>query len=248
MERKRLKLLPKAEMVSLLLSSIGYAIGSFLLLTQGVWWSWILYVGISIYLYRKFFFTTKGFLWFGIGIILATVWSAFVISSPALALLISLVFGALVVLLLGLEISLFHKEEFIVSILFYGLVYILLSLFSFSTTLMYSWIELIAIISLFLIIGTMLRDMMYLVLDTTSDIVVIVFSFAAALLTVQMAWMSNMFSFGFLYGASLSTVFLILFSDTFLRHKTFQLTRSAIIQNIFFLVLFSIGIAFLSLV
>ncbi|GEM_PF-3949294 len=248
MERKKLKLLPKAGVVSLLLSGLLYIIGLFLLFTQGSWWTWLVYIGISIYLYRKFFYKTKGFIWFGVGIILASLWAVTIVSSPALSLLISIVFGVLLMLLLGLEISLFHKEEFIVSILFYSLVYILLALFSFSVTILGPWGQIGMIIILFLSIGVMLRDVSYLVLDTSSDIVILTYAFIASFLTMQMVWMSSLFSFGFLYGASLSTVFLILFSDTFLRYKTAQLTKNAILQNSIFLVLFSVGIVLLSLV
>ena len=248
MERKKLKLLPKAGVVSLLLSGCIYIAGLFLLFTQGSWWTWLLYIGIAIYIYRKFFYKTKGFVWFGLGIILSSLWAVTIVSSPVLSLLISIVLGGLLMLLLGLEISLFHKEEFIVSILFYSLVYILLSLFSFSVVTLGSWEQIIMTSVLFLGIGVMLRDTVQLVLNTSSDIVILTFSFIASLLTMQIVWMSSIFSFGFLYGASLSTVFLILFSDTFLRHKTAQLTKRAILQNSVFLVLFSVAIALLSLV
>lgn len=248
MERKKLKLLPKAGMVSLLLSGLVYVVGLFLLFVQGAWWTWLVYIGIGIYLYRKFFYKTKGFVWFGVGIILASLWAVTIVSSPALSLLISIVFGILLVLLLGLEISLFYKEEFVVSILFYSLVYIFLALFSYSSIILGLWGQVGMTIVLFLIIGVMLRDVSYLVLDTSSDIAIIAYAFIASLLTMQMIWMSSLFSFGFLYSASLSTVFLILFSDTFLRYKTAQLTKGAILHNSMYLILFSVGIALLSLV
>lgn len=248
MQGKKLKsLLQRTKTASLLLSGIGYTSVFLLLSLFESWWAWIIYVIVCVYLYRKFFYSKKEMKWIGVGIITSSVWLMISISSPLLILSLGFLYGIIVALFIGLQLLIFEHEEMIISMLLYTVLYILFSLFLFQESLMGGVGKVAVLMMLFVASALMVKEMIQKMNGERGDIVVNIFSYIVALVSIQLLWIIDLFSFGSLYGASLVVVFLMLLVDTFFAHNTIQLGKRHVVQNIAFLLFFSCGVVLLSI-